>query len=172
MLRAGLAADVGPMASVAGAVAESVGRGLVDAFGMKEVVVENGGDLWIAVAEPLTVSVYAGLSSLSGRIGVVVDPGCTPCGVATSSGTVGPSLSFGKADAALAVSPDAASADAWATALGNRCRTWADAEEAVRSLTAGGHPELRGALVVMGDRLAAAGAVRLTPCQKGSDGVE
>ena len=102
---------------------------------------------------------------MSGKIGVVVAPEASPCGVATSSGTVGPSLSFGKADAAVAIAADAAVADAWATALGNRCKTWTEAEAAV-PLLAGGRSELRGALVVMADKLTAAGSVRLAPLQK------
>lgn len=174
MLRAARAAGVGPMAAVAGAVAEAVGRTLRARFGLREVVVENGGDLWLAVAEPLTVAVYAGLSSLSGAFGVVVHPELCPCGLATSSGTVGPSLSFGKADAALALASDAALADAWATALGNRVRSRTDAEGAVREALSpasglGTEPAADrplGVLVVVADVLAAAGAVRLAPLPK------
>jgi uncharacterized protein len=178
MLRAGKAAHVGPMAAVAGAIAETVGRAVRDAFGLDEVVVENGGDLWIDVSAPLTVSVYAGLSSLSETFGIVVGPELCPCGLACSSGTVGPSLSFGKADAAIVLCRDAAAADAWATALGNRLRTAADLEPAIRSTMAASDgqngaarpvavqaAELKplGALAVMADRLAAAGCLRLAP---------
>lgn len=171
MLRAARAAGVGPMAAVAGAVAEAVGRALRVRFGLREVVVENGGDLWIAVEEPLTVAVYAGISSLSGTFGVVVPPELCPCGVATSSGTVGPSLSFGKADAALAIASDAALADAWATALGNSVRSASDAEGAVRAALSPPGTELStdrpiGALVVVADILAAAGRIRLAPLPK------
>lgn len=166
MLRAGLSAGVGPMAAVAGAVAEAVGSALLGRFGLDELVAENGGDLWISVRRPLTVAVYAGLSSLSGQIGIVVPPDICPCGLAASSGTVGPSLSWGKADAAIAIAADAAEADAWATALGNRCRNWGEAEAAVRSLVGPERPEPRGVLVVMGDKLAAAGSVALAPLQK------
>ena len=154
------------MAAVAGAIAEEVGRALQRAFSFREIVVENGGDLWLSVEEPITLSIYAGLSALSEKIGIVVAPELCPCGVATSSGTVGPSLSYGKADAALAVSRDAALADAWATALGNRCKSWCGAEEAVRTLVGPDRPDLLGALVIMADKLAAAGAIRLAPLQK------
>lgn len=185
MLRAGLAAGVGPMAAVAGAVAEEVGAGLKARFGLREIVVENGGDLWIDVAEPLVVALYAGISSLSGRVGVVVPPELCPCGLATSSGTVGPSTSFGKADAALAIAGGGAEADAWATALGNRCRSWTEAEAAVGELGPTGREAAaappprgdraaaslrrpKGVLVVMADKLAAAGALRLAPLRKES----
>ncbi len=178
MLRAGEAAGVGPMAAVAGAIAEAVGKAVRATFGLAEIVVENGGDLWIDVRSPLVVSVYAGLSSLSRTFGVIVEPSLCPCGLACSSGTVGPSLSFGKADAAIVLCPDAAAADAWATSLGNRIRFTADLEPSVRSLVAppagaAAAPENRedsganlrplAALAVMADRLAAAGKIRLAP---------
>jgi len=168
MLRAGQAAGVGPMAAVAGAIAEAVGRDLVQRFGLQETVVENGGDLWIFVTEPLALAVYAGLSSLSGRFSVLIDPAQSPCGLACSSGSVGPSLSFGKADAAVVLADDAALADAWATALGNRIHRAADLEGAVRSVLArdvapSGKDRPRGALAVLADRLAAAGSIRLGP---------
>lgn len=178
MLRAGKAALVGPMAAVAGAIAEAVGRAVRDVFSLGEVVVENGGDLWIDVRSPLTVSVYAGFSSLSETFGIVVAPELCPCGLACSSGTVGPSLSFGKADAAIVLCRDAAAADAWATALGNRLRMAADLEPAIRSIMASSDgqngaarsvtaqaSELKPlcALAVMADRMAAAGSLRLAP---------
>lgn len=164
-------AGVGPMAAVAGAIAQHIGENILERFGLEECVVENGGDLWISVREPLTVGVYAGLSSLSGTFGLVIDPRTCPCGVATSSAKIGPSRSFGNADVALAIARDAAAADAWATALGNRARTFADAKAAVDSLTTPRAERtdalsLEGALVVFGDRLVAAGNVRLAPLQK------
>lgn len=174
MLRAGAAAGVGPMAAVAGALAEILGRSLAERFGLRELVVENGGDLWIRVREPLRVSVYAGLSSLSGKFSLLVDAergAPMPCGLACSSGTVGPSLSFGKADAAVVLAADAALADAWATALGNRVRRAEDLEPAVlrtvevRRTALGGETvdAPAGALAVLADRLAAAGCIVLGP---------
>lgn len=194
MLTAALAAGVGPMAAVAGAIAEALGRALQDQFHFNELVIENGGDYWLMVQEPLPVLVYAGLSSLSEQVSVMVSPEQSPCGLACSSGTVGPSLSFGKADAALVLAPAAAAADAWATALGNRLRFQSDLAPAVEELihrtkvlplgartvhqdpagfTAaaayyphggeGTRADLLplGALAIMGDKLAACGAIRL-----------
>jgi uncharacterized protein len=107
------------MAAVAGAVAERVGRALAAEFGCREAIVENGGDLWLLFEEAIDISVYAGSSPLSERVGVSIQPALSPLGVCTSSGTVGPSLSLGLADAAMVAARDAASADAWATATGN-----------------------------------------------------
>lgn len=120
MARAGKLTDVGPMASVAGAIAEFVGRGLLNYS--EEVIVENGGDIFMKLKKNRTVAIYAGDSPLSGRIGIEVMPAMTPCGICTSSGKVGHSLSFGKADAVTVVSKSAILADALATALANKVR--------------------------------------------------
>ncbi len=159
MYAAGRAAGVGPMAAVAGAVAGEVGRGLRELSG--EVVVENGGDVYLDLREPAVVGLYAGRSPFTGRVGIRVVPERTPLGVCTSSGRVGPSLSYGTADAATAVSPDPALADAVATAMGNRVQDPGDLEAAVE--WALGIPGVRGALAVVGDRLAAAGEIEIAP---------
>ena len=118
MIAAGRAAGVGPMAAVAGAVAERVGRRLL--AHSDEVIVENGGDIFLRTTEPATIAVFAGDSPLSLRIGIRTGGGKDPIGVCTSSGTVGHSLSFGRADAVCVTSRSAALADAAATAVGNR----------------------------------------------------
>ncbi len=159
MVRAGNAAGVGPMAAVAGVLAEAVGSALLRIS--PEVIIENGGDVFIAVVEPATVGIFAGSSPLSGRLAIAVDPRRTPLGVCTSSGTVGPSFSRGRADAAVALSPSAGLADAAATALGNRVAGPEDLEAALEF--AQSVEGLTGALVVCGDRIAAWGDVTLCP---------
>jgi ApbE superfamily uncharacterized protein (UPF0280 family) len=172
MMRAAIAANVGPMAAVAGALAEYVGKALDDQFHFDEIVIENGGDFWVKIASPLSIGVYAGLSSLSGNIAVVLNAEDSPMGIACSSGTVGPSLSYGKSDAALVIAKDAAAADSWATALGNRVKSQRDLEEALRWLfdDAGNNiadEALKplGALIIVGDTIAARGKIRLGPAQ-------
>ncbi len=160
MLAAGLEAGVGPMAAVAGALAEAVGRALAREFAMYEIVVENGGDLWLSLREPLVAAVYAGLSSLSGTFGVRLGPG--EWGLGCSSATVGPSLSLGQADAAVALARGGAAADAWATALGNASTSRLDPGRGIAALRAAGRGPL-GALVVAGPALAAAGELTLAP---------
>ena len=115
MLAASAMAGVGPMAAVAGAVAGSIGADLEAEFGCREIVVENGGDIWLRFEETLEISVFAGSSPLSERVGVSIPPSLSPLGVCTSSGTVGPSLSLGLADAAMVAvrwAPDG-TAPAW-----------------------------------------------------------
>jgi len=121
--------NVGPMASVAGAVAEFIGRDISSECGT--VIIENGGDIFAKVSQPVKIGIYAGSSLLSNKIAIEITPDETPLGICTSSGTVGPSLSFGKADAACVVAKSATFADACATAIGNMVKTEADVQRAV-----------------------------------------
>jgi ApbE superfamily uncharacterized protein (UPF0280 family) len=159
MIAAGRTAGVGPMAAVAGTLAEQVGRGLLPQS--EEVIVENGGDIFLRLTSPATVALYAGRSRLSRRLGVKLTPEMTPLGVCTSSGTVGHSLSFGRADAACILAPSTALADAVATALGNRVHD-AGAISATLEWIAT-VPGVLGAVIIIGDKLGAWGQVELTP---------
>ncbi len=157
MARAGNRAGVGPMAAVAGAIAESVGQFLLGLS--EEVIVENGGDVFIKTVEPISVGIYAGDSPLSGKLSLKIRPDQTPLGVCTSSGTIGPSLSFGQADAAVALSGSVPLADAAATALGNRVQGPGDLEEALgfaRKIEG-----ITGVLLICGDKIAAWGDIEL-----------
>lgn len=118
MLEASGKAGVGPMACVAGAVAEYVGRRL-EFEGAKEYIVENGGDIYMNVLENRSILVFAGESRFSEKIGFNVKPGDTPLSVCTSAASVGHSISLGMADAAVAFSRDASLADACATRIAN-----------------------------------------------------
>jgi ApbE superfamily uncharacterized protein (UPF0280 family) len=157
MIAAARTAGVGPMAAVAGAVAQAVGRALLEQC--REVIVENGGDIFLASAEERTAAVFAGDSPLSMKLGLKLPAAPGGCGLATSSGTVGPSLSFGKADAAVAFGADAALADAAATAIGNRVKRPEDLAAAMEF--AEGIEGLSGALAIIGENLAAWGEMEL-----------
>lgn len=109
--------DVGPMAAVAGAIAQFVGEELLPYS--SEVIIENGGDIYLKSLRDRTVAIYAGKSPLSGKIGLEIKASETPLAICTSSGTVGHSLSLGKADAVVVASKSATLADAAATAIGN-----------------------------------------------------
>jgi len=118
MAEAATKVGVGPMAAVAGAVAEHAVRALKQA-GARHVVFDNGGDIAFLLERPVVVGIYAGPSALSG-FGFRVLPRSDVFGICTSSASVGHSLSLGVADAAIVVSQDVLLADAAATALGNR----------------------------------------------------
>jgi ApbE superfamily uncharacterized protein (UPF0280 family) len=150
-------AGVGPMAAVAGAIAEYVARGLADLS--DDVIVENGGDVFMISAVDRTLALHAGTSALSDRIGIVVPAGVMPVAVCTSSATVGPSVSLGRADAACAIAKSGALADAVASALGNRVHSGEDVSRAIAAVR---HIDgVLGLVVVAGDTLGAWGAARL-----------
>lgn len=121
MVRAGTDAGVGPMAAVAGAIAAAGVEAMAGA-GAHFGVVENGGDIAYATDRPLRVGVHAGASPYSDRYAFVIPPGDGVRGCCTSSATVGPSISFGVADAVTVFAADPAVADAWATRLCNDLR--------------------------------------------------
>jgi len=112
------AAQVGPMAAVPGALAELAVRDMV-LEGASVSLIENGGEIAAASTQPLIVGVYAGASSVSGRIGFYLALEDFPIGIATSSATVSHALNFGEADAAVVVADTASLADAAAKAVCN-----------------------------------------------------
>ncbi len=159
MLIAGLRAGVGPMAAVAGVIAEQVGKALL-ALGVEEVIVENGGDLFVSRTKSSTVSVYAGESPLSGKVGICLQAEQMPCGVCCSSGMIGHSLSLGCADAVVVIAKSTPLADAAATRLGNEVGE--EKKSINHALQLAGKIEgLSGILIVSGEHLGARGAVEL-----------
>lgn len=159
MARAAEAAGVGPMAAVAGAMAEHVARRL--ALLSTEVIVENGGDCYLMGATDRVVAVHAGDSPLSGRVGILVSARELPLAVCTSSATVGPSVSLGRADAAVVIAGSGALADAVASALGNRVHSAADIRAAIGTVR--DIPGVLGGMVVAGDAMGAWGSARVVP---------
>jgi ApbE superfamily uncharacterized protein (UPF0280 family) len=159
MLAAGRMSGVGPMAAVAGAIAGGVGRGL-QSLGVEELIVENGGDIFLARKKQSTVAVFAGDSPLSNKIGIRLEPEQMPCGVCCSSGSVGHSLSFGHADAVVVVAASTALADAAATRLGNEVKYEPGSIEKALKI-AGDIQDISGVLIVQGERLGAWGAIEL-----------
>jgi len=157
MIMASQHAGTGPMAAVAGAIASRVGKGLKKYT--SEIIVENGGDCFLSMRRPVEVGIYAGESPLSNKIAVRFTPDKLPVGICTSSGTVGHSLSFGKADAVTVISKNAALADAAATALGNIVKKPQDINSALEM--AQNIAGLLGIVIIIGDRLGAWGEVEL-----------
>jgi len=129
MMDAGAKSGVGPMAAVAGAMAEHVGHDLLKLSG--EIIVENGGDIYLQTHQAVTIGIFANHSPLDMRIGLKIDCSGRPIAVCTSSGTVGHSLSFGAADAVTVVSRSCPLADAAATAIANRVKQKSDVEKAI-----------------------------------------
>lgn len=122
MLKAALAAQVGPMAAVAGAIAEFVGKGLLKSGVTREVMVENGGDIFLLRSRECLSGIYAGQSPLSNHIGLRIPQDKMPLGICTSSGSIGHSLSFGLADSVTVLASNTSLADTAATRLGNELK--------------------------------------------------
>lgn len=131
MIHASAEVNVGPMACVAGAVSEFTGRRLLE--DSNEVIVENGGDIFMKLEREMIFSIFAGNSPLSMKTGVRIATRETPMALCTSSGTLGHSKSFGRADAATIISDSCALADAAATALGNMVQKDSDIKTAINA---------------------------------------
>ena len=160
MLQAAQQAGVGPMASVAGAIAQSVGLSLSPLT--PAIIIENGGDCYLNLQEDVKVGIFAGPDSpFTGKIALRFTADRFPLGICTSSGTIGPSLSFGTADAVTVVSPDAALADAAATALGNLVKKPHDINKALD--LAPGIPSVEGVLIIAEDKIGIWGNLELIP---------
>ena len=158
MLTATQIAGVGPMAAVAGAIAQFVARVLKE--NGSDAIVENGGDCYLDVQEEVTVGIYAGpCSPFTNRLALRFSAERFPLSICTSSGTIGHSLSFGKADAVAVVARDAALADAAATRVGNEVQGPHSIQKALT--VAESIPGLDGVLILIQDTMAAWGNLEL-----------
>ena len=159
MIHASALSSVGPMAAVAGAIAERVGIKLLDT--VNEVIVENGGDIFIHTRQKVKVGLFAGQSPLSMKVGLELDAVHMPQGVCTSSGRVGHSLSFGSADAVCIISSSCALADAAATAVANHVSRPGDIQKAIdwgKRISG-----VDGIVIIIDEQLGAWGQVKIIP---------
>lgn len=159
MARAAYQTGVGPMAAVAGALAQALGQRIRSQ--VEQVIVENGGDIYIDSSVERLVAIFAGSSRFSHKIALKVQAEESPLGICTSSGTVGPSVSLGKADAVVIKASDAALADAAATGAANLIQTEQDLMLAVKYVQK--VPGISGILAIKGEGLAAWGNIELVP---------
>lgn len=162
MSNAGINAGVGPMAAVAGAVSEYVGRDLLNYS--DEIMVENGGDIFVKLNHPFTAAIYAGASPLSLRIGILLNYARQSIAVCTSSATIGHSLSKGAADAVCVISKSCSNADAAATAICNQVGSAKQIQQAVHFGN-----QIKGVLgivVIVGDKIGLWGDVKIVPMRR------
>ncbi|HSW02441.1 MAG TPA: UPF0280 family protein [Sedimentisphaerales bacterium] len=145
---------VGPMAAVAGAMAQWSARAALEA-GATEAIVDNGGDIFLQAVEPVIVSLGAGASKVTDRLAFRIEPQNTPLSICSSSGKMGHSMSLGRCDLATVVAKDAALADAAATQAANLVRTPDDVDAAMERIMA--IPNIAGVLIVQDDRVGLAG---------------
>ncbi|MBN1853404.1 MAG: UPF0280 family protein [Pirellulales bacterium] len=135
MARASQRAGVGPMAAVAGAMAQMAAEaGLV--AGAKEAIVDNGGDIYLVAVEPVVVRLHTGTIQLADQLAFVLEADQTPLSICSSSGIMGHSVSLGACDLATIVAQDAALADAAATHAANLVRTVDDVNQTLEQIAA------------------------------------
>ena len=152
---------VGPMAAVAGAIAQRAGRAALDA-GAREVIVENGGDIYIHAVEPVIIGLKTGTADLADRFAFSLKADDTPISICSSSGKMGHSMSMGECDLATVVAKDAALADAAATQAANLVRTVDDIDPALENIA--GIEGVEGVMIIKGARVGLAG--KLPPLVK------
>jgi ApbE superfamily uncharacterized protein (UPF0280 family) len=156
MAAAAALAGIGPMAAVSGAIAQETVETLVEA-GASHVVVDNGGDVVLRIDRPVTIGIFTGPAEIR-DLALRFEPRPGIFSICTSSGSVGHSLSLGRADAATVIADNGCLADAMATALGNRVRE--RSEEAIdRAIRDSWLEGIEGMLVVAGSRLGLGGTL-------------
>jgi ApbE superfamily uncharacterized protein (UPF0280 family) len=161
MARAAKLVGVGPMAAVAGAMAQFAGRAALD-DGAREVVVDNGGDIYIRVVEPVVIGLKTGSADLGEKLAFSLKPEDTPISICSSSGKMGHSMSLGECDLATVVAKDAALADAAATKAANLVKTVGDIDPTLENISA--VEGIDGVMIVKGERVGLAG--KLPPLVK------
>ncbi|SHJ71313.1 hypothetical protein SAMN02745912_00831 [Paramaledivibacter caminithermalis DSM 15212] len=157
MAEAAKIANVGPMAAVAGAISQYVGLDLLKHT--DEIIIENGGDIFIKTNKERKILIYAGESPFSEKLALLISPEDTPMGICTSAGTIGHSLSFGNADAVVVLSKDSLAADAVATAIGNIIKEPSDIDKGIQYGKA--IKGIEGILIIIKDKMGAWGKVEL-----------
>ncbi len=157
MLHASLTADIGPMGAVAGAVAEFVGQGLLSSGLTQEVIVENGGDIFLQRNKECCFGIFAGESPLSNKVGLQIKQDDMPLGICSSSATIGHSLSLGTSDAITVLAQDTTIADTVATRLGNEMQD--DMNHVLE--VAKTFSDIRGVVIIKDENLGAWGDIEL-----------
>jgi len=158
MIEKSALAGVGPMASVAGALSEFAGTELLKYT--DEIIIENGGDIFMKTNRDRILLVYAGISSpFKDKIRLKLKGKGEPYGICTSSRSIGHSLSFGNTDATIVIANSAITADAFATAIGNMVKVKDDIEKAINF--ANDYDEISGGLILLEDKVGAWGDIEL-----------
>ncbi|MGM0366762.1 MAG: UPF0280 family protein [Actinomycetota bacterium] len=148
---------VGPMASVAGAVCDFAGRKLISQC--STIIIENGGDIFIKSDHDIVAGIYAEGRGISDKLKLKIDHRDTPCGLCSSSGVLGHSLSLGKSDLASVMATTAIAADAAATSMANRISAAGDIQAAIDEFRK--KPGIRGLLAIKDKKIGLWGRMEL-----------
>lgn len=164
MVRAAAPVGVGPMAAVAGAMAQCAAEAALEA-GSSEAIVENGGDIYLRAAESVIIRLHTGTDRLGDRLAFSLEADDTPISICSSSGKMGHSTSLGDCDLATVVAKDAALADAAATQAANLVKRVGEVDETLDRIAA--IEGIDGVVIVKDDRIGLAG--RLPQLVKAKD---
>ena len=134
---------IGPMSAVAGAVASRIGQEIKEKYGVREIIVENGGDIYADIQKDIDIAVFAGTSPLSEKVGFTLRADHAPLGICTSSGTVGPSL--------MIICKNCALADMYATAFANEIKTTDDIAPCIEKI--GKTKDILAAICIKDDKI-------------------
>ena len=149
---------VGPMAAIAGALADLMLLEMKykkpDFIPANTALVENGGEIAIDSETDMKIALYAGENRLNLNLGFLITKKDCPLGIATSSATIGHAVSLGRADAATIFCNNAVNADAAATKIANSVQG-DDIEHSIKKAldTVDDIPDIRGALICRGDKI-------------------
>ncbi|MEA2082111.1 MAG: UPF0280 family protein [Elusimicrobiota bacterium] len=156
MIKAGGKAGTGPMAAVAGAIAETLFRSVKTPF--NTLIIENGGDIFASSDKDLICGLYS--RSSFDKFALKIKRSLMPCAISSSSAVIGHSLSFGNALLAVVLSPSGALSDAFATSLANNVQSEEELENAVNFCAAG--KRVTGCAAIINEKIAFAGDMEFT----------
>jgi ApbE superfamily uncharacterized protein (UPF0280 family) len=159
MCNAGEVFNVGPMASIAGALCDHLAKSLIDRCSF--LMIENGGDVYIKSSDPLEVGIFIKNTYFKDKLTLIIEAGQTPCGICSSSGSFGHSLSLGKSDLVTVLSRTATIADAAATSIANTINSEEDIDKAIARFSQYG--EVEGLIIIKNKRIGLWGKLQLAP---------
>lgn len=153
---------VGPMACVAGAIAQALGERL---FNCDDIIVENGGDIFLYKRDAISIRVYTDDEIFKDRLLINIDDIKEPIGIATSSATIGPSLSLGRTSATIVISNNCALSDAAATRIANEVKTSNDLKRVLdkyKRIIYEFNIPITGVLCIIDSNMAAFGKIKVS----------
>jgi len=150
-------AGIGPFSSVAGAIAQYVGTELLGFS--SEIIVENGGDLFLKIKEDKSLGVYLGERLGVRNISLKLKKRDYAFGIASSSSVIGHSLNLGRADLVTVVAKNSIAADGFATALSNKIKKRQDVDEVLEE--ARNTPPIEGLLIAFEGNIFLQGNIEL-----------
>jgi len=149
--------DVGPMASVAGAVCEYLAKDLAGYY--DELIIENGGDTLMITDKDPSIGLYVKNKYFDDSIGLKVTSKEKKVSVCSSSSTFGHSYSEGKCDLAAAFSSSAIYADSAATSIANKTKEIKDIKKNIKYFS--GFEGISGIVIIKENKIGIWGDVEL-----------